>query len=104
MSDKPNPNAEVMLQALAKSLASHALPENQISEIASAISEARWPVVGYDICTVGICLDHRWEGELRDIDLSDFTDERLGSIRNIEIFPEGIILPDRVRLRTTHSL
>ena len=104
MADQTNPTTEDLLKALTQTLASKPLPQNRLREIAEAISEARSTVVGYDVFPLGIVVDHRWGDTLQKIDLSKFTDERLGKIHRIEIFPEGIIAPDQARLRISHTL
>lgn len=104
MSTQTNPSAQEVLTALANSVVQDSIPDDKIPDFASAISEAQHRVTGIDICTVGICLDYRWDGALHNLKLEEFVDNRLGVIRSIEIFPEGIIVPEGVRLRINHSL
>ncbi|WP_390912432.1 hypothetical protein [Pseudosulfitobacter sp. SM2401] len=104
MTDQNTPTHDDLLKALTLTLASKPLPKNRLSEIAKAMSEARFPIIDYDICTLGMCIEHRYDSGLPDFDLSDFMDDRLGKIRKIEIFPEGILIQNQSRLRVTHSL
>ena len=93
-----------VIEALTKALVSRPLPAQQMTNLAAAISEAKYPVVGFDVCTVGTCIDHVWDGNLDQIDLSAFLDPRFGPLRGVEIFPEGIRQQDRMRIRTTHGM
>jgi len=89
--------------ALAKNLARRNLSEGQLSSLSEALKNAKHSVIGADICTHGICLDFGVDGGFESINLTDFTDISIGDIHNIEIFPEGIILPDRMRVRVTQK-
>lgn len=104
MTDTIAQSPEKILEMLTRSLASKPLPQDRLSKIARALSTSKAPVIGVDVCTIGMCIDRRWQGALADVDLSSIIDDALGDIRGIEIFPEGIISPDGVRLRVTHSL
>ncbi len=95
---------EAVIEVLAKSLANKPLPKAQVAEIASAISEARHPVIGFEALADGTAVDHLWTGPIDNFNLTEFLDTRYGPLRKIEIFPEGIIEPDSLRLRTTHSV
>ncbi|MBM1691609.1 hypothetical protein [Sulfitobacter geojensis] len=104
MANNTKPTPEEIMEMLTISLASKPLPQDKLGEIAQALSESYFPVVGIDICTVGIKINRRWEGSVKDIDLSTFVDDRFGAIRSIEIFPEGILVPNGANIRSTHAL
>lgn len=92
-----------LLRNLGQKLASKALSQQQLTDMANAIAEAKIPVIDYDICIYGTCCDHIYDGGLPDLDLSVFADERLGLLRKIEIFPEGIPPRMQSRIRVSHS-
>lgn len=104
MTKNAQPTPEEIVEMLTKTLARKPLPQDKLGEIAKALSESHFPVIGIDICTVGIKINRRWEGAVKDIDLSAFVDGRFGDIRSIEIFPEGTLAPDSARIRSTHAL
>ena len=95
---------ERLYQSLTRTLASKPLSETQLTELVSKIEASKHPVVGVDVCTYGICLDFAVPENLEDFSLADIIDVGIGPIRNIEIFPEGIILPDRLNVRVTQKL
>lgn len=97
-------NKEQLYESLARSLASKPLSDNQLASLARKIGSSKHPVVGVDVCTYGICLDFAVAEKLEDFSLSEILEVGIGPIRNVEIFPEGIILPDRLNVRVTQKL
>ncbi|MFA3919096.1 hypothetical protein [Ruegeria hyattellae] len=96
------PNEEIM-KRVAELLASNKFDDEQMVAVAEAVERSKFPVTGVDVCTHGICIDIGIEGGLTDFDLTELVDVATGPIRSIEIFPEGIVLDDRTRVRLTQA-
>jgi len=95
---------EALLKSISESLASKALSEEQLSTLAKKVGGSKYPVVGVDVCTYGICLDFAVDDHAENLNLKDILDVGIGPVKNIEIFPEGIILPDRLNVRLVQKM
>lgn len=94
---------EDIMKRVAQLLANKALNDNQLRGIAGAVEGSKYPVIGMDVCTHGIIIDLDVDRGLADIDLSDLLGVATGPVKSLEIFPEGIILDNRARVRLTHG-
>ncbi len=96
--------AEQMMRALSRRFAGTPLKPDQIEPMRDALMSSPFETVGINICDKGICIDHIWTGGVDALDLTPLLDDRLGDFLGCEVFPLGTILPDRVRLRSQHSV
>lgn len=93
-----------MLKSVSRALSARKIPDRQLAAIAAAMAKSRNQILGADVCTHGICIDVGITGSLDELALHDILEIATGPIKHIEIFPEGIIVPDRARVRVTHAL
>jgi len=93
MSDK-----EIM-SAIAQRLAKAELDHQHLEGLAKMVSSVEHKAIGLDICKYGICLDLMVDLDLSKLDLGKIAELAPGKIRDIEIFPWGIVHPDFWRLR-----
>lgn len=97
MSDKE------LLSSLTRQLAKADLPAEHTEALAKMVSNLRHKPIGIDICKYGICLDLLVEGGLEALDMRELEELAPGKIRDIEIFPWGIIRPDLMQVRVAQQ-
>lgn len=88
-----------ILHAVTRTLAKADLPEGSAEKLATMASRLGHRPIGVDICKYGICLDLLVDGGLDKFDLRKVEELAVGKIRDIEIFPWGIIRPDLLQVR-----
>ncbi|MCT4609724.1 MAG: hypothetical protein N4A70_11015 [Pelagimonas sp.] len=93
-----------VLEVMTRQLASANLPKKSLEKLAKVASRSKHKPIGMDICKYGICLDLLVDGGLDQFDLKDVAELEVGRIRDIEIFPWGIIRPDLLRVRVSQEL
>ena len=92
--------------AIMRDLAANPLNDDAVQQLVEATAKWKYPVRKFNICTHGICIDLDYGGELAKLDMLDVVDfvPPSWSLRQIEIFPEGIKAPYNNRLRLGYNL
>ena len=93
-----------MLEAFTRNLAKAELPKESLEKLAKSVARSPHRAIGIDICKYGICLDLLVDGGIDRFDIREFEDLAIGRVRDIEIFPWGIIRPDLLRVRIGQEL
>ena len=88
-----------LLESFTRNLAKADVPRESLEKLASMVSRSPHRAIGIDICKYGICLDLLVEGGLDKFELREAEALAVGRIRDIEIFPWGIIAPDLLQVR-----
>ena len=96
-------SGEKLAAGMARHLSNNQVPEDVVANIANAFDakDEKFAPMGADICTLGICTDHILDDRA---DLVKFIEEisNMGDIGGIQIFPKGIIAPDRFLAQVDH--
>ncbi|WP_108811912.1 hypothetical protein [Sphingorhabdus sp. Alg231-15] len=98
------PEVEAVFRKISTKLAAGKVPTKTIESLSKEIHSSKSEVIGIDICQMGICIDVELEQSIDEIDLKNVLKPFSGEIQNIEIFPLGITLPERLRVRITKSI
>lgn len=93
-----------IMRSLAKGLASRQIDDESVEKLADMVVGSKYPVIDFDVCTHGICLDFKIDGTLPDLDLNDLLKGSAGPIHSVEIFPKGIISPEFLQVRVTQRI
>lgn len=75
----------------------------QISTIAKSLRSNNKPVIGFDPCIYGICINYGIDGRISALNLEDWKVGGLGSIQEADIMIDGIKLPERTTLRIKYN-
>lgn len=89
--------------ALAKAIANKEIDSDFIEKAAKTISSTKHQIRGLDVCAYGFCIDYFVGKDLWKV-LPDLAIVEGAKLRNIEIFPWGIVTPDFFRVRVTQEL
>lgn len=92
-------NIKNLRTMLARKLAGFDVQDQAIDKAASLISDMKYPIKRLDICAQGLCLDYFLKREDLVPALSSFVDS--GTIRDIKVFPYGILIEDLYHVRLT---
>lgn len=90
-------------KAISSVLASK-LSDADIRKVSNFLKAKEKPVVGFDPCIYGICINYGIEGRLSSIDFGDWDVDGLGAIQGIDILIDGIVLPERTMLKVRYNL
>lgn len=90
-------------KALALSAAKYRISDDAVASAAKVISQSKHKIRGIDVCERGICLDYIVDDEIWEVmpELAALDGARL---RDIDVFPWGIIDPDIFRISVTHEV
>lgn len=93
---------EKLKLALSSALANKAT-DSQITEIFDSLVNQEKPVIGFDPCIYGICVNYGLEGKPPRIELDDWVIDGLGEIQETDILIDGIVLPERTTLKVRYN-
>ena len=88
--------------ALARAGVRCRVPDDDIDKVARQISATELPIRGIDICAFGICFDYVIDHKVWDF-LPKLAELRPARLRDLKIFPWGILDPDLFHVRTSHE-
>lgn len=92
-------NAKTLSQHMSRRLASFKLPDSVIAKLADRVLINGWSIGRFNPCIYGICLDYFTD---KVPDLSDLL--KKPGISRFEVFPYGIINPDRFHVQVGYSV
>ena len=85
--------------ALADAVASRRVSKDDVNKAAERLAEINPAIRRIEICKYGICIDYLMKpAELRK-NVTDMWNSPAGLVRNLEIFPYGIVEPDLFNVR-----
>lgn len=92
-----------LLGALTRNLASRNFDSKVLGDVAGRLGRSELAIRKIDPCVYGICIDFDWKHPVPKLDLSKVTDIFPGGIKQIEIFPYGILVDEGALVRVSAS-
>ena len=89
--------------ALARCVAKHDVSDDAVDHAAKLIATARHQIRGIGVCELGICIDYITDKKIWEV-LPELAVLEGARLRNIEVFPWGIIDPDLFHVRVTQEI
>lgn len=90
------------IKALSSVLAGKA-SDKEISTIFDELANSEKPIIGFDPCIYGICINYGFDGRHTKFDFEDFAVGGLGDIIGGEVIIDGITQPEFTRLRMQYQ-
>jgi hypothetical protein len=102
MFDRTGNDPDAVREALARAVATRDVSDSVIQTTAERLAEQNFPIFRIDVCAYGICTDYVIDGPNFGV-IEELVNVDGGIIRDIDIFPFGIVRPDGLHVRVTHD-
>lgn len=97
-------NEKQLVANLGRQLASRSLDSKVISALASHALQENLKVSRIDPCIYGICIDYIWDKPIKDVAIGDIVAGLPGVVKEVNIFPHGILVNDQTLMRVSMSM
>ena len=88
-----------VMRKLSARLAGGRFDDATVEKLGAAVIDARIPVLHFDICKYGICIDYWWKGRLKEFDLREVLEIAPVDGYHVEVMEDGILNPEALRVR-----